>query len=87
MKSAARCCMAGLSQDLLQESSVATQEAETAFVGEPPFSDLHAAKAMANPVQLAHGFDRVKLGTALWNLGLGTYGLGPVLYMQQVDLN
>ena len=53
MKSAARCCKTGLSKELFQEGPVTTQEAKTAFVGESPFSNLHATKAMANHVQLA----------------------------------
>ena len=68
-----------LVQELLQKRMLSTQEAKTTLVGEPPFSDLHAAKIVANCVQLTHGLSRIKFGTAFRGLGLHVDGFDPVL--------
>ena len=76
-----------LTQELLQEKSLTTQETETAFVGESSFSDLNALKVMADSVELTHSFVRVKLGAALKGRVLDTDCLGPVLDVHQVNLD
>ena len=76
-----------MAKELLQKIALSTQKAKTAFVGESPFSDLHTAEVMTDPVQLGHGHVRVKLSAALRGPGLDVNSFGSVLDVHQVHFN